>query len=366
MSAAKVYRVNHPSTPWQVQVYIRGGKRLRKHFKRKQDAEAYAADLNKQARHEGTEGLLFGAAARAEYMAAKELLEGSGVGLVEAVRQWAGKHGNRGGRVEWSGAVLEFLEEKERGNRAAKTIANIKHRLSLFERFSGAKLLRDVTESEVRAFLAQSHFSARTRASYRIALHGFCAWAVRRRYLRENPVRFVEAPILDKGRARILSGVQVGRLLAVSAGIAGGRIVPRVALLALAGIRPGEVDQLRPENILPDGIRVAAGKIRGRRAVRIVPLSDALRGWLELYGTDFKPSNFRRLLDRAIDEAGLRREWQQDILRHTWISHRLAEVSDESRVAREAGNSPGVIFADYFQLVTAEEGRAYGRFSVIG
>jgi len=52
-------------------------------------------------------------------------------------------------------------------------------------------------------------------------------------------------------------------------------------------------------------------------------------------------------------------KWQEDICRHSWISYRLAVVKDEAQVAREAGNSPDVIYRHYFQLVSDAQAKEY-------
>jgi hypothetical protein len=51
--------------------------------------------------------------------------------------------------------------------------------------------------------------------------------------------------------------------------------------------------------------------------------------------------------------------WQDNGLRHSFISYRLAVLHDTARVALEAGNSPDVIFAHYRELVTPEEAKKW-------
>ena len=50
--------------------------------------------------------------------------------------------------------------------------------------------------------------------------------------------------------------------------------------------------------------------------------------------------------------------WEPDILRHTWMSARLAEVKNEAQVALEAGTSVDMIHAHYLSLTSAAEARA--------
>jgi hypothetical protein len=47
--------------------------------------------------------------------------------------------------------------------------------------------------------------------------------------------------------------------------------------------------------------------------------------------------------------------WKHNALRHSFISYRCAAVQNVAQVAMEAGNSPGMIFSHYRELVTADE-----------
>lgn len=46
--------------------------------------------------------------------------------------------------------------------------------------------------------------------------------------------------------------------------------------------------------------------------------------------------------------------WPRNVLRHSFISYRVAQIQDVNRVALEAGNSPAIIFKNYRELVTEE------------
>jgi hypothetical protein len=47
--------------------------------------------------------------------------------------------------------------------------------------------------------------------------------------------------------------------------------------------------------------------------------------------------------------------WKHNGLRHSYISYRLAIVKDVGQVSLEAGNSPGMVFKHYRQLVRESE-----------
>ena len=51
----------------------------------------------------------------------------------------------------------------------------------------------------------------------------------------------------------------------------------------------------------------------------------------------------------------LQMEWPRNVLRHSFISYRLAVVKSADQVALEAGNSPSIIFKHYRELATVEQ-----------
>jgi integrase len=51
--------------------------------------------------------------------------------------------------------------------------------------------------------------------------------------------------------------------------------------------------------------------------------------------------------------------WKHNALRHSFISYRVADIQNLAQVALEAGNSPGMIFGHYRELVTADDAKAW-------
>ena len=65
---------------------------------------------------------------------------------------------------------------------------------------------------------------------------------------------------------------------------------------------------------------------------------------------------FHAMRDTAADA---KIKWEQNALRHSFISYRLAEVQDVNCVALEAGNSPQIIFRYYRELATPDQARTW-------
>ena len=52
-------------------------------------------------------------------------------------------------------------------------------------------------------------------------------------------------------------------------------------------------------------------------------------------------------------------KWKANGLRHSFISYRVADIQNVAQVALEAGNSPGMIFGHYRELVTADDAKEW-------
>jgi hypothetical protein len=69
----------------------------------------------------------------------------------------------------------------------------------------------------------------------------------------------------------------------------------------------------------------------------------------------------RRMNTEAFTPAGVMRK--DNALRHSFISYRVAALQNVAQVALEAGNSPGMIFAHYRELVTPDDAKKW--FSIV-
>ena len=146
---------------------------------------------------------------------------------------------------------------------------------------------------------------------------------------------------------------QMGKILHV----APPHLIPILAIGAFAGIRMAELNRLSWSAFdLERGIielRAGQAKTASRR---IIPISDNLRAWIEPLPRKGKVVR-TTLLHRettALARA-LKLEWPRNVLRHSYISYRIATVKSADQVALEAGNSPSVIFKNYRELATEDQ-----------
>ena len=353
----KIYRIAHPNTPYRVIYTDPSGRRVQRHFKSEKEANRYHRDLLKKAQTVGTAGLVMDQEMRAEYFAARQVL--AGVPLLEAVRYYLAHRPVGLAGETLSEAVEKFLKDRRRMGRAEKTIKSLEFTLTAFLAKAPVVKVADFTREVVTGYLDGLDNPPVTIRNHRARLASFGDWLARREYLPENPVKYVEISKDDPRPPRILTPEEAGCVMKQAKEYREGQFVGLYAIALYAGLRHGEIVRLTWEDVRLDEaepiIRVGRGKIRGRRAVRIVPILPILAKWLKWVRENKQP------LVSLAESRKVRSvvKWQEDICRHSWISYRLAVVKDEAQVAREAGNSPDVIYRHYFQLVSDAQAKEY-------
>jgi integrase len=133
-------------------------------------------------------------------------------------------------------------------------------------------------------------------------------------------------------------------------------LIPILAIGAFSGIRMAELARLDWSAVNLDRriIEVRAGQAK-TASRRIIPISDNLAVWLKPVP---RQGRVLALSDLQRESAALARavgiEWPRNVLRHSYISYRIAIVKSAEQVALEAGNSPSIIFKHYRELVTED------------
>jgi integrase len=107
-------------------------------------------------------------------------------------------------------------------------------------------------------------------------------------------------------------------------------------------------------------ITIRAGQAK-TASHRIVPVSENLAAWLlphkKASGPIVNAVEPCRGATALTKELGTR--WPQNVLRHSFISYRLAQVKNVPQVALEAGNSPAIIFKHYRELTTEDQAQEW-------
>jgi len=222
--------------------------------------------------------------------------------------------------------------------------------------------------------LVSKHLSAltlseRSKRNHRDVLGFFFRWLILKGYLPKatDLLEGVQKYSARKiGEIEIYSPDEVARII----NQADAGMLPFIVIQAFAGLRHAEVDRLEWQEIdLDDGfIEVVAAKSKtGER--RLVPMHDNLKAWLLKHRQPrgkvcpytnttkqllkIAKSTARAATDNSPKIPAV--EWKHNGLRHSFISYRVAETADVSRVADEAGNSVAIIRQHYLRRVKPAE-----------
>lgn len=126
------------------------------------------------------------------------------------------------------------------------------------------------------------------------------------------------------------------------------------------GCRPFEIQRLEASmwdwqrGYLDIGAKVAMKTMQQR----FVPIPDNVRALLK--GREFRTiTDDQVFLSKLLRERGIISTWPQDVMRHSYISYRLAQGHGRGQVAEWAGNSESEIRKSYRRPLRNEDGDAW-------
>ena len=311
---------------------------------------------------------------RDAYVTAKEMLEKLGIPLVAAVEDYvrsrkiagteslasmATDYSQHFGKVTRRATVPEvvahLLESKKQDGASGRHLAQLK---SVLNRFAAAHpgLILDVTAPDIDAWLRGFEVSLSSRNSMLVYVKLLFSFALTHNYLPEGKATAAEQLRKVKaqaGEVEIYTPGQFQQILHA----APPHLIPLLAIGGFTGIRMAELARLDWNAIDLDRrhIEVRAGQAK-TASRRLIPIPDNLVAWLTplpRQGKVIASGQFQKevsALARAL-EIG----WPHNVLRHSFISYRIAKVKSADQVALEAGNSPTIIFKHYRELTTEDQ-----------
>ncbi len=311
---------------------------------------------------------------RDSYKAAEALLEKLGISLYSAVEDYVSARTLAGTQsltvmateyAKMCGSVVRritctellpvFLASKAQDGLSVKYLQNLQWSLRKFtQKFPGPIL--EVTGPDVDAWIRSLYTAVSSRKSMLRIIKTFFAFAKEQNYLPADRRSVLEQiklyAVKSTGDTAIFTPEQMEKVLHN----APPSLVPIFAIAAFAGIRMAEIDRLDWSAIDLDRriIELRAGQTK-TASRRVIPISDNLYAWLApLPRVGKVVLNSTQHVDMSRLSRALGIGWPQNVLRHSFITYRIAIVQSADQVALEAGNSATVIFKHYRELTTPD------------
>lgn len=259
-----------------------------------------------------------------------------------------------GERKKVPDVVEALLEARKQDGANRSYLSNLRAVLRRFgDSFAGEIL--GITSADVDRWLRGLDVSNSSRNSMLAFVKVLFSFARERNYLpADQPTAAEQVKKLKHGQSAtaLFTPPEMEKLLHA----APIHLVPFHALGAFAGIRTVEITRLDRSAIdLKRRIITISAGVAKTRSRRVVPIHDNLAAWLKPF-----PPKGRVILSGEImkEKTALARSlglgWPRNVLRHSFITYRLAKIKSADQVALEADNSPAVVFKHYHELAIEE------------
>lgn len=346
------YRVNEPQGP--------DGKRQRKFFDTREEAERYTRERTKDTKAFGVHFTTIPSNERAAIAYQLQRLNTLGWTLAAAV-DFVEKHGKDAfaPEVPLGTVANEFIVSRNAAGLRPRYLKTLRASIHHFLLSRREKPIADVTPAEIQEYISSNGWLPSTMRSYLVDVRTLFAFAMKRKYVTENPAMAVDLPRVDEKPPGIVTPAQAGAILDACIDHAPD-ILPVVALTLFGGLRRSEAEQLEWEEI-GEFVEVKAAKAKTRQR-RLIPISPQLRTWLDTaraVGGKLPSLNYADKLKLVLDKTKLRAEWPQNGLRHSFASYHFAKYHNENDTAQRMGNSPQMVFAHYREMVRPADADAF-------
>ena len=289
-----------------------------------------------------------GLGARAEGLGRVELMElvrrvmREGIAAVQAAER----------TVPFEQAAWESVEA--RAGRRPTTMRDLRHYVRRMLKIEGfAQLpLRAMTAGQCREMLHQAFgHSPHAYRKGRAILHSIFAHGIRREWCDGNPVARIEVPPVQEKPIEPLSNEEVGRLRETVEMRRFRDMRFSLSLLLYSGVRPAEVERLRPEDVCWEERQVIIRPQRSKTGGgRVVPLR-ALPG---LRAKDCRvPRNWQNRWLALRRAAGFT-HWVPDVCRHTFASYHAAHFRNLTELQLEMGHRDLNLLRTRYMAPTAQ------------
>lgn len=387
VEVVKGFRIREPR-PGVFLVHVRRqGVKHCETFASLEAARLKCEQLDRERVNAGMQAFELSNADRVDANKALSLLKGR-TSLEAAVHFWCDHHPD-GGTVTVKELQAQYLADLARRNCRPMSISGARRRLTKFCCDLGDRPACTITTPEIVEWLDARGGKPVNRDNFRRCIRAMFSYAMEHGIVTLNAADNVKKIEVDEKMPEFWTAETVAKLLhaanalwtkhlervsalnrqAQQAGkpvqkVGHDGVVPVLAIMAFAGLRPDEAAHLQWQNInlAERHIRVMPQTSKIRRA-RLVEISPNLVSWLTPYRRTTgpvspKPMTFRRWRKKVMTEAKQER-WPADVLRHSYATHWLASYSDIAKLASLMGNSPDIILRHYRGLATPKEAARY-------
>ena len=352
--------------PFEVR-WLADGKRIRKRFKTRADAEMFAAEM--RAEEILPDAYRFAPDERTAFAAIKSLCARAEIALSDAVEIIrASIAAKQVSGYTWTDAQEAFLADCERRGARSQTVRFYRTQLRMFAERERVQNIAEIAPERAEKYLAGILSPEHAKRALR-AFFNFCR---AQKWIAANPFELAKTPrkLAELAAPEILSVENVRRLLD---GVPV-EWTPAVALMAFAGTRPYEIVQIDGAPVVQIAdidffarkitIRPEVSKVRRRRILTDLP--DNLWAWLEplrsLPPSDNVVPASVHVWRRVKRKCGVALD--KDVLRHSFASYAYHYIGAE-RAVEILGHIGGFgVFAKHYKGL-ADAGSSAKYFAIL-
>lgn len=322
------------------------GKRVKKCFKTLADAKSWAESKKLDLKNQGIASLELPEGIRLEVARLLKDLKGRAT-LSDCVKYWLDRNPD-GTSETWDETCAKYLEYMEKHNCRPASISDKRVKTSVLSTMLGNPKTVSVDEQLLKKTIAtespKNKWSTGTELAYQNA--GKTIIAFFKGANRQHRDKDEEAP-LTWDADTIINMMKFAEVEAHN-------IVPALAVMTFAGVRPNEALRLSWDCInFDEDLICLKGAMTKTRNARNVEISDNLKEWLLAYKQDggllvSSAITFKRGRDKVKEKMKLT-EWPADVLRHTCATYNYARSNNIHLTASQLGHFDTNTFLKFYK-----------------
>ncbi len=358
----RIYTRNHRSgqVGWIVDLGFVKGRRIRRCFQSKGEAETWAEEKRVDQENEGAKALALSPGQRAEAADCIHRLRPYNAALRDATSYYIEHYLKYRNAPTVSEIVAKLLADSTAAGRRPKTLEDLRLRLGHFAKTFGQRRLSEVTLPELQSWINYPDWSPRSRIHYATKISQLFNYAVKHGWADVNLAERVARPDAEDSEPGILTVKQSNALLQCAPEFG---LLPYVVLGLFGGLRATETRRLDWNAVkLSERTIIIGSEVAKKRMRRAVEINETLAAWLAPYvkehGLVVIPVAFRDGFDAMRAKAGIK-PWPVNALRHSFGSYHLSVYGDAVRTAAQMGNDANVVHRFYKALVTQAEAKHF-------